>query len=187
MEKNDIFALIDELEEEIDLSPVKGFNKNKVIDEKIVKEIIADIKASAHEEFDFSHRVMAERGQIIAAAQAQGEEIIRQARMKADDMVKQEAISKAASERAAKIVESSKLKSAEIRRSADMYAEDVFNELEAFYRDSIDIINENKNRLHAKKGASAADQPGGTAVTISQQMSAAAPACTRRESAKPRR
>jgi len=151
MEKVDIFALIDELQEEIELSPTKGFNKNKMIDDKIVLEIIDDIRRAAHSEFDLSRRIVSERDQILNAAQTQSEEIIRQAKNKAEELVKQENITRAAYERGNKIIESSKLKAAEIRRSANMYAEDVFDELEGFYKDSIDMINENKSRLHAKK------------------------------------
>jgi len=151
MEKMDIFALIDELQEEIELSPTKGFNKNKMIEEKIVLEIIDDIRRAAHSEFDLSRRIVSERDQILAAAQTQSEEIIRQAKNKAEELVKQENITRAAYERGNKIVESSKLKAAEIRRAANMYAEDIFDELEAYYKDCIDVVNENKSRLHAKK------------------------------------
>ena len=33
MEKMDIFALVDELQEEIEMSPTKGFSKNKLVDQ----------------------------------------------------------------------------------------------------------------------------------------------------------
>ena len=57
MEKLDIFALVDELQEEIEMSPTRGFSKNKSIDPKIVMEIIEDIKNVLHDELDTSRRI----------------------------------------------------------------------------------------------------------------------------------
>ena len=73
MEKVDIFALIDELQEEIELSPTRGLSKNKSVDAKIVMEIIEDIKQALHEELDFSRRVVGEKDQILNAAQTQAD------------------------------------------------------------------------------------------------------------------
>ncbi len=150
MEKLDIFALVDELQEEIELSPNRGLSKNKSVDAKIVMEIIEDIKRTLHDELDFSRRVMEEKEQILQAAQVQAEEIIRRAKQEVEDMVKEDSITRSAYERATKMLESSKQKSNEVRKSANSYAEDIFNELENYYRESIDLIKENKARLYNK-------------------------------------
>ena len=89
MEKVDIFALIDELQEEIELSPTRGLSKNKSVDAKIVMEIIEDIKQALHEELDFSRRVVGEKDQILNAAQAQADEIIKRAKLEAEELVKE--------------------------------------------------------------------------------------------------
>ena len=60
------------------------------------------------------------------------------------------AITKAAQEKAAKVIDTTKTKAAEIRKSANKYAEDVFEELEAYYKESIELIHENKSRLYGK-------------------------------------
>ena len=71
MEKLDVYALIDELQEEIQMSPTKGFSKSKLVDEKIVLEIIDDIRRALKDELEFSKRVLKDKEQIIKSAQAQ--------------------------------------------------------------------------------------------------------------------
>jgi iron uptake system EfeUOB component EfeO/EfeM len=150
MEKMDIFALVDELQEEIEMSPTQGFSKNKSVDAKIVLEIISDIKNVLHEELDASRMIMSERDQIISAAESQASEIIKRAKKDADELIKKEEVYKAAYERAAKLLENSKQKAQELRKSANAYAEEVFDELEGFYRESIDMVKVNKTRLYGK-------------------------------------
>lgn len=150
MEKLDVFALVDELQEEIAMSPTKGFSKMKSVDEKIVMEIIEDLRKALHDELDFSKRIMNEKEQILKAAQTQADEIRRQAKAEAEEMIKEMPITKAAQERAGKVIDSTKTKAAEIRKSANKYAEDVFEELEAYYKESIELIHENKSRLYGK-------------------------------------
>ena len=150
MEKMDIFALVNELQEEIEMSPTKGFSKAKAVDEKIVMEIIDDIKNALHDELDFSKRVMNEKEQILKGAQAQADEIIRQAKAEAEEILQENSITRAAYEKAAKMLENSKMKAMEIRKSANEYAEDVFNDLESYYKESIELIQENKARIYGK-------------------------------------
>lgn len=150
MEKMDIFALVDELQEEIEMSPTKGFSKNKLVDQKIVMEIIEDIKAALHDELDFAKKVASERDQILKSADIQAEEIVRRAKKEAEALVKQEEVTQMAYEKANKIMETSRSRSAEIKKMANAYAEEVLDELEKFYRESMDLIGENKSRLYGK-------------------------------------
>ncbi|MBS6511166.1 MAG: hypothetical protein KH334_05635 [Clostridiales bacterium] len=150
MEKMDVFALVDELQEEIEMSPTKGFSKSKLVDQKIVMEIIEDIKAALHDELDFAKKVASERDQILKSADIQAEEIVRRAKKEAEAMIKQEEITQAAYEKANKLIENSRAKAGEIKKMANTYAEEVLDELETFYRESIDLVGENKARLYAK-------------------------------------
>ncbi len=65
-------------------------------------------------------------------------------------MIKQEEITQAACEKANKLIENSRAKAGEIKKMANTYAEEVLDELETFYRESIDLVGENKARLYAK-------------------------------------
>ncbi len=157
MEKADVYALIDELQEEIEMSPTKGFSKSKLVDEKIILEIIDDIRKALKDELEFSKRVLKDKDQIIKSAQAQAEEIKKQTMVELENVITESSIAKAAQDRANMIVENSKAKAAAIRKSALDYAEEVFDDIEAYYKENIDLIHENKARLHGK-GSTAAPQ-----------------------------
>ena len=67
--------------------------------------------------------------------------------------MKEDAVSRSAYDKASKLLENSKQKAAEIRQSANTYAEEVFDELEDYYKECIGLIKENKARLYGKAGA----------------------------------
>ena len=151
MAKTDIFEYVGELEEEIEASRYAQLSKtNKVIDEKIVMEIIADIKNALHDELDASIKIMAERDQIINAAETQAAEIIKKAKRDAEAMAKKEEVYKLAYAKANSLLENSRQNAQTIRKRANQYAEEVFDDLEKYYKESIDLIQVNKNRLYKK-------------------------------------
>ena len=151
MAKSDIFEYVSELEEEIEASRyAKRSKTNKVVDEKILKEIIADIKSALHEELDASIKIMAERDQIINAAEAQAAEIVKKAKRDAEAMAKKEEVYKLAYAKANSLLESSRQNAQTIRKRANQYAEEVFDDLEKYYKESIELIKVNKSRLYKK-------------------------------------
>ena len=151
MAKSDICEYVRELEEEIEASRYAKLSKtNKVVDEKILKEIIADIKSALHEELDASIKIMAERDQIINAAEAQAAEIVKKAKRDAEAMAKKEEVYKLAYAKANSLLESSRQNAQTIRKRANQYAEEVFDDLEKYYKESIELIKVNKSRLYKK-------------------------------------
>lgn len=150
MEKVDLFALIDELQEEIELSPTRLFSKGKSIDSTIVLEIIDDIRKAAKNEFESSRNIMKERDTIIAGANAQAEAIIRNANERAQELVSENSVAKAAYDKALRMVEQSRTKSMQVRQSAMEYATDVLEELESYFTEYLGYVRENKERLTGK-------------------------------------
>lgn len=149
-EKMDIFALVDELEVEIEESPNQRFSKNKSVDPKFIMEIIDDIKNTLHDELDASRRIMTERDQILNAAERQASELIKRAKREGDELILQENVVKEAQLRASRLLDGAKKKAQEIRKSATDYAEEVFEDLDAFYRESIGLIELNRSRLYER-------------------------------------
>lgn len=152
MAQSDIFDFIAELEEEIAASKYAPFSKaNKVIDEKIVLEIIEDIKNSLHDELDASIKIMNERDEIISAAESQATDMVKKARREADQMIKQEEIYKQAVAERENVLNKARQYADTIKKRADQYAEDSFNELEQFYNESLELVRESRNRIYDKQ------------------------------------
>lgn len=147
MESLNVYALLDELQEEIDLSPGKAFSKNKSIDPKLMSEIIADIRAAVDEALESSKKIVAEKEQVLSAARAQAEQIVKDAEEKAKELVQENNITRQAYEQGSKMLEKAKHRSFEIKKSAFDYANEIFADLEEYYKESMDILSENKIRL----------------------------------------
>ena len=146
----DIYALIDELKEEIEFSKNCPFSKNKAVDPEIAAEIIEDIRKALDDTLVYAKEIEANRDKVIADAHAEAESIIKDAQKKAQEMISENAVTKGAQEQSAKILEKTKQKASDMRRQAFEYAQDIFMDLETYYKDSLDLLNENVNRLNAK-------------------------------------
>lgn len=146
----DIFALIDELQEELEMSPTAMFSKKKAVELDLFLEIIGDMRAALPEEIEKSAKVMHDREQIIEAARAQAQEIVDVAKERAEQMVNESEITELAYEKANKIVATAKAQASEIRKSANTYAEEVLSELETYFIEYVELIRENKSRIDNK-------------------------------------
>ncbi len=151
MENVDIYALIDELQEEIELSKNCTFSKNKSVDPGVVAEIIDDMRKALDETLKYAKEIQAEKDQVLANAQAEADSIIKDAQRKAQEMISESAITKGAYEQSQKILEKTKQKSSEMKRMTIEYAQDIFADLESYYNESLDLLKENTARLQNKK------------------------------------
>lgn len=150
METVDIYALLDELQEEIDLAKNCLFSKNKSVEPEVMNEIIQDIRAALEDTLEYSRKIEAEKERILTAAQGEADAIIQNAQAEAQRLVAESNIVRASQDQAQKIIDKAKQKSSEIRRIAKEYAEDVFVDLEEYYKESMELVKENRVRLNNK-------------------------------------
>lgn len=150
METVDIYALLDELQEEIDLAKNCLFSKNKSVEPEVMNEIIQDIRAALEDTLEYSRKIEAEKERILTAAQGEADAIIQNAQAEAQRLVAESNIVRASQDQAQKIIDKAKQKSSEIRRIAKEYAEDVFADLEEYYKESMELVKENRVRLNNK-------------------------------------
>ena len=83
METVDIYALLDELQEEIDLAKNCLFSKNKSVEPEVLNEIIQDIRAALDDTLEYSRKVEAEKDRILTNAQTEADEVIKRAQAEA--------------------------------------------------------------------------------------------------------
>ena len=87
---------------------------------------------------------------MINAAETQAAEILKKARRDAEAMVKKEEVYKLAYAKANSLLETSRQNAQAIRKRANQYAEEVFDDLEKYYKESIELIQLNRSRLYKK-------------------------------------
>ncbi len=167
MSNQTIYSLIDELQEVVNKSPGKAFSKNKVIDVKLVNEIIEDIKAALEDEFAVSREISEQKDEYLNHGKSQAEDILRQAedalkeaKIRSSAMLNENNLVKAAHERSAKMIESAKAQAKEVRASAITYADEVLMDLEDYFKEYMTIVQDNRSRLYAKPAKEGADQEG---------------------------
>ena len=87
---------------------------------------------------------------LNAEAQNEADTIIKRAQADAQAMVNESNVVKSAQDQAQKIIDKAKMKSLEIKKLAKEYADDVFADLEDYYKESMDLVKENRIRLNSK-------------------------------------
>ena len=150
METVDIYALLDELQEEIDLAKNVPFSKNKSVEPEVLNEIIQDIRAALDDTLEYSRKVEEEKNRILTDAQNEADAILKRAQADAQAMVMENNVVRSAQDQAQKIVEKAKMKSAEMKKIAVEYADDIFADLDEYYKESMNLLKENRMRLSGK-------------------------------------
>ena len=150
METVDIYALLDELQEEIDLAKNVPFSKNKSVEPEVLNEIIQDIRAALDDTLEYSRKVEEEKNRILTDAQNEADAILKRAQADAQAMVMESNVVRSAQDQAQKIVEKAKMKSAEMKKIAVEYADDIFADLDEYYKESMNLLKENRIRLGGK-------------------------------------
>ena len=150
METVDIYALLDELQEEIDLAKNVPFSKNKSVEPEVLNEIIQDIRAALDDTLEYSRKVEEEKNRILTDAQNEADAILKRAQADAQAMVMESNVVRSAQDQAQKIVEKAKMKSAEMKKIAVEYADDIFADLDEYYKESMNLLKENRMRLSGK-------------------------------------
>ncbi len=157
MSNQTIYSLIDELQDVVNKSPGKAFSKNKVVDVKLMNEIIEDIRAALEDEFAVSREIAEQKDEFVNQGKSQAEDLLRQAedalreaKTRSSAMLNENNIVKAANDRAQKIVENAKENAKNVRASALQYAEEVLFDVEDYFKEYIEIVKSNRESLQQK-------------------------------------
>ncbi|MBN1964233.1 MAG: hypothetical protein JW910_06280 [Anaerolineae bacterium] len=126
----DIQHLVDRLEDLIDDGRHIPLSKYTMIDEERALEIIDQMRISIPEEIEKSRRIIQQRDRLMAQANEESDRLVTLARQKGDDMVMREAVTQAAQNRAANIIEQARQEAEEMRLDADQYVAEVLQTLE---------------------------------------------------------
>lgn len=152
VEKSKVYGYIDELLEEVNNSKKSMLSNNKMVDPVIIEEIIDDLRKAMDDEFEHSREIEAQREQILKAAQSRATEIVKEANAQAARLIDENAITLAAKDKAQKILEKARAEAAAVREGANSYAGDIFADLEDYYKESLELVKENKLSLRGKMG-----------------------------------
>ena len=172
--------LLEEIEAILEEGKTVPFTSNLLVDAQAIKTAIEDIRLNMPVEITQAKKIAAERRDILNAADA-AEEIIIKARQRADLMVEEHQITKEAKEAALAIMQqakeesqalinASKLKANEIadkaerwsndmRRNASAYVENVIKDTDETLTRSVNDIRTLRQSLHDALNAGSEPRP----------------------------
>jgi hypothetical protein len=147
----DIQHLIDLLEDLIDQGRHWPLSNKTMIDEERALELIDQMRISIPEEVDKAQRVMNQRDRMLAQANEEAARVVDLAREKGQALIERDAITQAAKNQVANILEEARQEAESIRGEADVYALEVLQELESYLMQSLQVVHNGIEKLSQER------------------------------------
>ena len=145
MELLDLLEQLEDLVENAMNIPLSG--GKCVIDREAILELIQDIRLKLPDDIKAAKRIAEEKQRILAEAQQEAENIIRNAESRIAALVDENEITKKAYEQAEIIIANSKKNAREIRLGTREYADGILNNVEEILEDALNVIKQNRQEL----------------------------------------
>jgi cell division septum initiation protein DivIVA len=152
----DIQHLIDRLEQTLNESKRVPLTASMIVDEDRVYSIIDQMRVSIPEEVKRANRIEAEKERILAQAKEEAERIRGLAKQEAIELVKRDAVTAAAQQRADNILERARREADVLRQDADRYVVDVLGKLEEDLLRTLSVVRNGMRKVEQEAGVSEA-------------------------------
>lgn len=148
----EILQIIDILEDKIEQSKTIPLLNRALIDREDILANIEEIRINLPDDMKQARLIKDERKRIIAEAQAEADEIIKNAKIKTEEMVNEHEITKKAYEQANQIIAAAQKNSRELRMGARQYVDSLFADTDSKLTKAQSIIR--KARADVRQEAS---------------------------------
>ena len=156
----EILKIIDLLEDKVEQSKTIPLLNRAFIDREDILANIEELRLNIPEDMKQARLIKEERKRILAEAQAEADEIIKNAKAKTERMVDEHEITKKAYEQANQIIAAAQKNSRELRMGARQYVDSLFADTDAKLTKAQSIIRKARAdvRQEAAKQAIAAEK-----------------------------
>ena len=146
----EILSLLDALEDAIESAVSVPFSGKCMVDRNEILELIQDIRLKLPDDIKQAKWVSKERSRILAEAQQEADNIVKNAESRIAAMVNEHEISRKAYEQAENILNNAKKSAREIRLGTREYADSILGRVEEMLKEMLEVIQENRNELKQK-------------------------------------
>lgn len=146
----DVIKLIDEIEDIVENASNMPFSKKVLVDSEEVLEIVKELRLRMPDEIKQANWIKEEKERILIEAHNDAEHIINSAKIKLEDLVGEEAITKTAEERAQELIENAQSNAKEIRLGAIDYADSMLDETQKNLKEIFNLLTENRKDLRGE-------------------------------------
>lgn len=150
----EILEILDTLEEKVEGAKNIPIINRAIIDKEDLLASIEDIRLRLPDDLKQARYIKEERKKILAEAQEEAENIIKQGEDKAAQLVNENAITKRAYEQANNIIASAQKNSRDLRMGARQYIDKVLADSDAALSKSLETVRAKRVELRQDAGSS---------------------------------
>ena len=143
----EIFTLLETIEEMLEDSKKLPFTNKAIVDKEQVLDIIKEIRLKLPEELKQAKVIKEEHDRIIAKANEEAEEIVKEAENRIISMIDEHEITKKAYEQKNKIIENANDMAREISNGTKAYADSILESVQVTLEDALKIIENNRKEV----------------------------------------
>lgn len=143
----EIFTLLENLEELLEAGTKVPFSSKVMVDVEELREILEDIRLKLPDELKQAKWVKEERQRIIADAEKEADNLLKEADNKIISLVDEHVITKQALAQKEEIIESANKVSREISIGTRDYADAILERVEDVLKETLDVIHNNRKEL----------------------------------------
>jgi len=143
----EILSILETLEDVVEKSVSLPLTGKSLVDKEELLELIREIRLKLPDDIKQAKWVKEERQRILFEAQKEANNIIKEAESKISTLVDEHEITRKAYEQANEIISNAQKNAREIRLGAREYASSVLDRVEQILKDTLDVIQANKQEL----------------------------------------
>lgn len=144
---NNIFNLIDEMENYFDTCKKVPITNKLMVDVEIIYEFMTDLRVKLPEEIKRAERIVNEKEKIIYDAKHMAQNVEKEAEGKVSSLVNDHEIKRHAEEAAEKIIYDAKNTANEIKLGAYEYVDELIAQLEVAVKDTLENSSSHYSRF----------------------------------------
>lgn len=143
----DVLGLIDEIEDIVESASSLPLTSKVLVQKEELLDIIGELRIKLPDEIKQAAWIKEERERIINEANKDAESIIKETRLKLEELVSKEEVLKEANERAQELMNKAQLASTNLKRSSLEYSDKLLMNAQDNLKEVITTLNENRTEL----------------------------------------
>lgn len=143
----DVLGLIDEIEDIVESASSLPLTSKVLVQKEELLDIISELRIKLPDEIKQAAWIKEERERIISEANKDAEQIIKETRLKLEELVSKEEVLKEANERAKDLMNKAQIASTNLKRSSLEYSDKLLMNAQENLKDMITTLNENRTEL----------------------------------------
>ena len=143
----DVLGLIDEIEDIVETAGSLPLTSKVLVQKEELLDIISELRIKLPDEIKQAAWIKEERERIISEANKDAEQIIKETRLKLEELVSKEEVLKDANERAKDLMNKAQIASTNLKRSSLEYSDKLLMNAQENLKDMITTLNENRTEL----------------------------------------